>query len=420
MLLDYLEEQNVFDKTAITLQKIAVLSKTNVLGTLEEEVEKLPANKYAEEIKTLNTNLENQKKEITKKLNAYYHYAEPFLKKVLEDEKNYEELKSEKFSKAAYYRVFESIEFFSKETLDNVVRYARNFYDRGEYEESLKILNTVVNLVEDDETLVNVLWGKLHSEILVQSYPEAHEDLKLLRTKIDARPMPSHLKLAQRVFLLHTALFLYLGEQSSDSDYDALVELFTSENYLNAIQVSAPHLTRYLASTLLLIKNNTKGKANLNTLVSVFNKDVSEYGDSITEYVRLLLNDFDFKKTQAKIKEFNKELAHDYFLSRRTDQIVNNAHTLFFEAFCKVYRKVEIKMVGEYLGVSQEEAEVWIVNLIRNANMEAKIDLEKGVLSLTSSQPVVYEQILTKTRDLVPRTVILVNNIAKILKSQPQ
>jgi len=57
---------------------------------------------------------------------------------------------------------------------------------------------------------------------------------------------------------------------------------------------------------------------------------------------------------------------------------VNNAHTLYFEAFCKVYRKVEIKNVAECLGVPVDEAEVWIVNLIRNANMDAKIDLEKG------------------------------------------
>ena len=52
-------------------------------------------------------------------------------------------------------------------------------------------------------------------------------------------------------------------------------------------------------------------------------------------------------------------------------------------------------MVAEHLGVSQEEAEVWIVNLIRNANMEAKIDLEKGILVLTSSQPSVYERVFT-------------------------
>jgi len=255
---------------------------------------------------------------------------------------------------------------------------------------------------------------------LIQSYGEAHEDFKLLRTKIDARALSPHSKMAQKVFLLHTALFLYLSEQSGESDYDALVELFTNESYLSAIQVSAPHLIRYLGCALLLLKNNTKSKSNLNNLVPVFNKDISEYSDSLTEFVKILFGEFDFKKAQQKIKDFPKEFTNDYFLAKRTDQIINNAQTLFFEAFCKVYRKVNIKMVAEYLGVNQEEAEVWIVNLIRNANMEAKIDLEKGILALTYSQPQIYEQVLTKTRDLIPRTTILVNNIQKIIKGQQE
>jgi hypothetical protein len=39
---------------------------------------------------------------------------------------------------------------------------------------------------------------------------------------------------------------------------------------------------------------------------------------------------------------------------------------------------LEIKLVSSFLNRSIEEAEVWIVNLIRIANIEAKIDSEKG------------------------------------------
>jgi len=420
LLLEHFEEKKAFPQGQITLHKIAVLSKTSTFGYLEAEIAKLPQEVYSEEIQNLNKSIEAKKQEAAKTFYTYHHYAEPFLVRVIDDEKNYIELKSEKFSKAAYYRVFENIDFITKDVLEYAVKYARNFYDRGEYEEALKVLNTVVNLVEDEDVLINVYWGKVHSEFLISSYGEAHEDFKILRTKIDARALPSHSKMAQRVFLLHTALFFYLSEQSAESDYDALVELFTNEHYLSAIQVSAPHLIRYLGSALLLLKNNPKSKSNLHNLVPVFNKDISEYSDSLTEFIKILFGDFDFKKAQQKIKDFQKEFTNDYFLTKRTDQIINNSQTMFFEAFCRVYRKVNIKMVAEYLGVSQEEAEVWIVNLIRNANMEAKIDLEKGVLALTYSQPQIYEQVLTKTRDLIPRTTILVNNLQKILKGQQE
>lgn len=37
-----------------------------------------------------------------------------------------------------------------------------------------------------------------------------------------------------------------------------------------------------------------------------------------------------------------------------------------------------IRNVAEFLGSSKEEAEIWIVSLIRNVNIEAKIDSDKG------------------------------------------
>jgi len=36
------------------------------------------------------------------------------------------------------------------------------------------------------------------------------------------------------------------------------------------------------------------------------------------------------------------------------------------------------RVVAQFLEIDQEEAEVWIVNLIRGANIDAKIDLENG------------------------------------------
>ena len=40
-----------------------------------------------------------------------------------------------------------------------------------------------------------------------------------------------------------------------------------------------------------------------------------------------------------------------------------------------------------------EEAEVWIVNLIRVLGMEAKLDLDKGCLILTTNTKNLYETV---------------------------
>lgn len=39
-------------------------------------------------------------------------------------------------------------------------------------------------------------------------------------------------------------------------------------------------------------------------------------------------------------------------------------------------------MISEYVGISEEESEVWIVNVLRNASILAKIDSEKGEVSI--------------------------------------
>ena len=50
-------------------------------------------------------------------------------------------------------------------------------------------------------------------------------------------------------------------------------------------------------------------------------------------------------------------------------------------------------MVADFLEKNVEEAEIWIVNLVRNANIEAKIDSEKGVIVILKSSIDYYEQV---------------------------
>lgn len=71
-------------------------------------------------------------------------------------------------------------------------------------------------------------------------------------------------------------------------------------------------------------------------------------------------------------------------------------------------------MVAEYLEIPKDEAEIWIVNLIRNALIDAKIDSEKDVIIISREKSNFYEDFFTKTRDLIPKTNLLVNNIKRI------
>ena len=59
---------------------------------------------------------------------------------------------------------------------------------------------------------------------------EAKEAFKVLRNKIDTMNFAKNMELlANRTFLLHTSLFIYLHAESKESDLESLVELFTNE-----------------------------------------------------------------------------------------------------------------------------------------------------------------------------------------------
>ncbi|KAJ7333710.1 Eukaryotic translation initiation factor 3 subunit E [Desmophyllum pertusum] len=72
-------------------------------------------------------------------------------------------------------------------------------------------------------------------------------------------------------------------------------------------------------------------------------------------------------------------------------------------------------MLAEKLNMTTEEAEKWIVNLIRNARLDAKIDSKLGHVVMGTQAPSVYQQVIEKTKGMMSRTQELARNIEKKL-----
>lgn len=70
-------------------------------------------------------------------------------------------------------------------------------------------------------------------------------------------------------------------------------------------------------------------------------------------------------------------------------------------------------MLAEKLNMGAEEAERWIVNLIRNASLDAKIDSQKGVVVMGSQVLSPYQLVIEKTKNLFNRTQSLVQSSEK-------
>jgi translation initiation factor 3 subunit E len=63
--------------------------------------------------------------------------------------------------------------------------------------------------------------------------------------------------------------------------------------------------------------------------------------------------------------------------------------------------------------MNEEEGERWIVNLIRNARMDAKIDSQARTVRMGTQDKSIYQELIEKTKDLSFRTQVLISNIEK-------
>ncbi|EGW08977.1 Eukaryotic translation initiation factor 3 subunit E [Cricetulus griseus] len=65
--------------------------------------------------------------------------------------------------------------------------------------------------------------------------------------------------------------------------------------------------------------------------------------------------------------------------------------------------------------MTPEEAERWIVNLIRNARLDTKIDSKLGHVIMGNNAVSPYQQVIEKTKSLSFRSQMLAMNIEKKL-----
>lgn len=94
-----------------------------------------------------------------------------------------------------------------------------------------------------------------------------------------------------------------------------------------------------------------------------------------------------------------------------TALFIDEARVFAFENYCRIYHKIDLGVQGVKLAMDQEAAERWIVDLIRNALLDAKIDAEEGCVVMGVDSQSVYEQVMDRTRDLNLRSSALTQNL---------
>merc|ERR1719461_2259352 len=305
---------------------------------------------------------------------------------------------------------------FKPSMIDTCYNFAKFQYECGNYSGASEYLYFHRILVQPtDKNYLNGMWGKLASEILMQNWDTALEDLNRLQMFIDESTFGSSLQtLQQRTWLIHWSLYVFFNHPKGR---DLIIELFLyQKQYLNAIQTTCPWILRYLSTAVIINKNSRRNV--MKDLVKVIQEESYTYQDPITSFIEDLYVKFDFDGAQQKLRECETVLVNDFFLVACLEEFIENSRLMIFETFCRIHQCISIKMLAEKLNMTPEDAERWIVNLIRNAKLDAKIDSKLGHVVMGTQTTSPYQLLIEKTKALSFRSQMLSINLEKKRKAQ--
>ena len=173
---------------------------------------------------------------------------------------------------------------------------------------------------------------------------------------------------------------------------------------IEAIQTNAPWLIRYVIVGVLIHKRR---RQLTRELVKILNQDqLADYSDPIVDFFQSLMINVEFDTIDAKMKGCKITLLSDFFLYEEIMPLfIEKARVVTFEMYCRIHKEIDLNMLAKRLAMEkQETAEKWIVDVIREAKLDARIDSQKQIIIMNSSKSTIYQQMVKKTKDLSART----------------
>ncbi|KAK5105340.1 eukaryotic translation initiation factor 3 subunit E [Lithohypha guttulata] len=354
---------------------------------------------------------EKKKQEVITRLTTYEDET-AHLSNLLSDESITSQLRSDK---VANLKFLEESHGVTQPMVDALYDFGRYKYECGLYPDAADILYRFRVLSTDNDKVAKANWGKLVCEILSEEWETAMEEVDRVKEHIETRLFNNpRAQLTAREALVHYALFPFFNHEPAR---DKLTEMYFSQNFISTIQTSCPWILRYLAAAVITnrsrLNNSHNYQRQLKDLARVVKQEVYEYEDPVTEFVKALYVDFDFEVAQKKLSEAQAVMQNDFFLGSSTDAFVESARHLISELYCRIHQRIDINDLSTRLGLSESEGEKWIVNLIRDTRVDAKIDYKAGTVVMNHPSQSVYQTVIEKTKGAFFRTQVLSAAVAK-------
>ncbi|XP_071731194.1 eukaryotic translation initiation factor 3 subunit E [Rutidosis leptorrhynchoides] len=413
-LLEFTQERELYPNDQILAAKIELLNNTNMVDYA------MDIHKSLYHTEDVPQDMVDRRIEVVARLKSLEEAAAPLVT-FLQNPNSVEELRADK---QYNLQMLNDRYQIGPEQIEALYQYAKFQFECGNYSGAADYLYQYRALCTNAERSLSALWGKLAAEILMQNWDIALEELNRLKDIIDSKNFTSSLNQVQsRVWLMHWSLFIFFNH---DNGRTLIIDLFNQDKYLNAIQTNAPHLLRYLATAFIV---NKKRRPQFKEFIKVIQQEQNSFADPITEFLACVYVNFDFDGAQKKMKECEDVILNDPFLGKRVedsnytvvpmkDEFLENARLFIFETYCRIHERIDMGVLAEKLNLNYEDAERWILNLIRTSKLDAKIDTQTGTVVMEPNHPNVYEQLIDHTKGLSGRTYKLVSQLMEHAQAQ--
>ncbi|ROT38403.1 eukaryotic translation initiation factor 3 subunit E [Sodiomyces alkalinus F11] len=285
----------------------------------------------------------------------------------------------------------------------------------GNYSSAAELLYQFRVLSTDNDKVFQATWGKLASEILTTNWASAVEELLKVKEAIETNLYNNtRAQLDHRTMLVHWALFPLFN---SDTAREPILDLFFTAPFINTIQTSCPWVLRYLIAAVITgrsrTRNSSQNQKQMKDVVRYVRQEAYEYSDPITEFVSALYIAHDFNAAREALARAEQVCRGDFFLAATADAFVDAARHLICESYCKIFSRMNIRDLSAKLGLNPDDGEKWIVNLIRETRLDAKIDSREGTVVMNHPPNNVYQQVIEKTKGGFFRTQVLSAAVSK-------
>mmetsp|Transcript_8442 Transcript_8442/g.16580 ORF Transcript_8442/g.16580 Transcript_8442/m.16580 type:complete len:458 (-) Transcript_8442:147-1520(-) len=419
-LIEFLEEKKMYPSADLLHSKLAVIDKTKMADLKINLHEKAFQLADKDGVKGAKERFEEAKKKcneekatVPKQYKKFSQMADPLMENFMDSELA-GGVDSEKLDE------FKKKHMIDEESIRTLYTYARFAFDIGQYHKSLEALEIYRILTEDEETSYLALWGKIAAEILLLD-PESKDadghlqeiidDVNILREATDSRTkVPELQQLVQRAWLVNWSLFAYLATPEHAAQF---VKFALQDRVINAVQIRCPYILRYIIAAVMI--SYDQNKVHLKQVIDLIEMERDHYRDPFTEFVRMLLIDYDFEAAHKELVECEKAFEVDFFLCKPAlrEKFLASSRHLMFELYCRTHKRIDISTLAKRLNLDEKDTDKALVDLIRSAPFEGKINSKKNLLVVATEYPSIYQKVIDKTKGLAHRTQQIADAINK-------